>query len=142
KGLRLINVLAIAQDQNDRIWMGRTSQGIAVYDPRMDTVHNWMREDDPEKGLGALCLNIDENNTLWMGTQKGLYYIRDIHDFQVNENLFDCAKKLYLPGDPLPTPTFLLNDEKYFIVGTALAVHFIDKTYKAERPRIFSMRFG
>jgi len=143
KGLKLQNVITLAQDKNERIWMGRTSQGIAVYDPIKDTIFNWMREDYPENGLGALCLNIDENNILWMGTQKGLFCLKDVHLFNIEQNnLFDFAEEFQLPGDPMSTPGFLLNEDKYLIVGTRRAVHFIDKKYNGKRPRVFSLKFG
>jgi ligand-binding sensor domain-containing protein/signal transduction histidine kinase len=72
KGLLLENVLTVVEDTKGRYWMGRTSQGIAVYEPIQDTVFNYLRTDST--GLGCISSQVDTHGGLWFGCHKGLYY--------------------------------------------------------------------
>lgn len=142
KGLLLDNVLTIAEDRGGRLWSGRTSQGIAIYDPKRDTAVTWLRSSDVPKSIGALASCMDESGTLWLGTNDGIYSLPDAHLFDYLQiDLFSRLQKLPLPGEASQRIHVLKSTEDYLIAGTPSGLYFLDKKYRGNRPRIFSMLF-
>lgn len=140
KGMLLDNVLTIAEDKGHRLWMGRTTQGIAIYDTEQDTAVTWLRS--PDNSIGARSACVDENGTLWLGTNDGIYQLPNAHLFDyTRHDLFSQLKKLLLPGPSAQSIYALLNTELYLIAGTPEGLYFLDKKYHGKRPRIFSMLF-
>lgn len=76
KGLQLLNVLTTLEDQHGRYWMGRGSQGVAVYLPEKDTVYNWTKEETQEN-LGVQSMAEDSRGNLWLGTSEGLCFYKN-----------------------------------------------------------------
>lgn len=74
KGFGLGNVLCATEDRYGRYWMGRPSTGMAVYLPELDTVYNFLREENGAPGLWSLAE--DTKGNLWMGTTRGLRHFR------------------------------------------------------------------
>ena len=143
KGMLLDNVLTVAEDQSGRLWLGRSSQGIALYDPQRDTAITWLRSTGQSNSIGTMSSCIDEKGTLWLGANKGLYRLKQAHQFDyLHKNLFDYVQEVPLPGRDSTMVNFLKNTTDYLIFGTSLGVYFLDKKYTGARPRIFSLRYG
>jgi hypothetical protein len=143
KGMLLDNVLTVAEDQVGRLWVGRSSQGIALYDPQRDTAITWLRSSGQSKSIGTMSSCIDEKGTLWLGANKGLYRLEQAHQFDyLHNNLFDHIQEVPLPGQDSSMVNFLKNTTDYLVFGTAVGVYFYDKKYSGSRPRIFSLRYG
>ncbi|MBK7476750.1 MAG: histidine kinase [Haliscomenobacter sp.] len=142
KGMLLNNVITIAEDFNHRLWLGRTAQGLALYDPRRDTAVSWLRSSEYPERIGAMSLLNDEKGTLWIGGNNGLYQLPQAHRFDYEKmDVFRYLRKISLPGPDTSLVTFLGNTGAYIVAGTQRAVHFIDKQYRGPRPRIFTLRY-
>ena len=72
KGMKLLNVIGIAEDRLSNIWMGRPSQGIAVYDTHLDTAFTWLIQ-NAQTDFGAMTMTTDERGNVWFGTTKGVF---------------------------------------------------------------------
>ncbi len=143
KGLALDNVLTVSEDQGGRLWCGRMSQGVAVYDPQRDTVVTWLRSPEVPNSIGMMASCVDENGSLWLGTNDGIRLLRHAHEFDfLKENLFDHLEKIPLPGTDAGWVNFLINTGRHIVFGTNSGVYFFDKNYHGERPRIFSLKYG
>ncbi len=143
KGLALDNVLTVSEDQGGRLWCGRMSQGVAVYDPQRDTAVTWLRSPEVPNSVGMMASCVDENGSLWLGTNDGIRLLRHAHEFDfLKENLFDHLEKIPLPGTDAGWVNIVKNTGRYLVFGTNQGVYFFDKNYQGERPRIFSMQFG
>jgi hypothetical protein len=143
RGMLLDNVLTIAEDRGGRLWLGRTAQGLALYDPARDAAVTWLRSIEDTATLGALSLLIDERGGLWIGAHNGLHYLPDAHLFDYQkDNPFQRAQRIELPGAPREIIHFLANTEKYIVAGSQTGVYFYDKNYRGARPRIFSLIYG
>ncbi len=143
KGLLLDNLITIAEDRAGRIWAGRSSQGIAIYDPQLDTAVTWLRSPELPGSIGAMSSCVDENGALWLGAHNGLYRLERPHEFDYFKNdLTDFIQKIALPGRDTTTVSFLQNTADYIVAGSQLGVYFFDKNYHGERPRIFSLKYG
>lgn len=76
RGIRLRNVLTLAQDRRSNIWFGHSSTGVGVYSPARDTAVTYLSENisDP----GAVSMHIDDRDRLWLGSLRGLRYVDSI----------------------------------------------------------------
>ena len=143
KGLLLDNVLTVAEDEAGRLWCGRMSQGMAIYDPQQDTAVTWLRSPDVPNSLGVMAIDMDENGTLWLGTNDGVRLLRNARKFDfLSEKPFDHFEKLPLPGTDDGWVNFLKNTPDYLVFGTNQAVYLLDKKYQGERHRIYSLQYG
>lgn len=116
KGLTLANVLTVAEDTAGRLWYGRNSQGIGVYDPQLDTAVTW--EITNEGGLGAISSLIDARENLWLGTQHGLAFLADPDQFDfLKENINDHLQLLELPQAGRGLVTFIKEYRGLLIFG-------------------------
>ncbi len=142
KGMLLTNVLTIAEDKNRRLWLGRLSEGIALYDPKRDTAVTWLRTPGHPERLGVISLLNDPQGTLWMGANNGLYKLPEAHRLDyLKTDIFKQIQKVLLPGGDTTIITLLANTGAYIVAGSQLAVHFIEKQYSGPRPRIFTLRY-
>lgn len=146
KGLQLDNILTISEDKNQRLWMGRISQGIACYDPHKDTVITWLITRDKPNSLGMMSSVVDSEGSLWLGTSKGLFLLEDAHSFDIlKENLFDNLRPIILPGDLQGSIKSLIQHDDFIIGGGEKGVFFLDiKAPKDEegRMRIYSLFYN
>lgn len=125
KGILLKNVLTLAEDRGRRIWFGRASQGVGVYDPQLDTAVTWLIEN--QKGIGALSSIIDFKGNLWLGTGKGLAFLENPHEFNfLKHNLNDSIQTLSLleAGDGLVT--FMKEQQGYLCFGNNIGFGLLD----------------
>lgn len=70
KGISLFNIITIEEDKFGNIWMGRTNQGIAVYNPKTKKGKTFSTE-KKEINFGAMAMFLDDKNTLWFGKGDG-----------------------------------------------------------------------
>lgn len=125
KGMLLKNVLTLAEDHNQRIWFGRASQGVGVYDPRLDTAVTWLIEN--QKGIGALSSLIDSKGYLWLGTGQGLAFLENPHKFNfLKYNVNDSIQTLSRleAGDGLVT--FMKEYKGYLCFGNNIGFGLLD----------------
>ena len=135
KGLLLDNVLTCLQDRYGRYWMGRTSQGIAVYDLETDKVTNWLRNQSP-KNYGAESMAEDQQGNLWFGTDRGLRFFDNRaafdQNFELSENLLSVGVNLI--GEST-VRSCLMYDAHTLLVGNAAGLHLLDLDAFYEQPR-------
>jgi diguanylate cyclase (GGDEF)-like protein/PAS domain S-box-containing protein len=70
-------VLALAEDDGGRIWIG-TGDGLSRYDPARRTLRTFRHEDGDPSSLAddlVRVLAVSEDGGLWIGTQSGLDHI-------------------------------------------------------------------
>ena len=143
KGLRLDNVLTITEDRAGRLWMGRISQGIALYDPVRDTAVTWLRSPEMPQSVGTISSCLDDDGSVWFGGHNGLYRLPKAQDFDyLHRNVFDFLEKIHLPGNDTTIVYFLQNTPDFVVAGTQQAVYFFEKKYRGKRPRIFTLQYG
>jgi hypothetical protein len=143
KGMLLDNVLTITEDRGGRLWLGRTSQGIALYDPGRDTAVTWLRSPEVPGSVGALSSCLGDDGRLWLGAHNGLYYLTQPERFDYkNDTLFSHLKKLHLPGGDESAVSLLKNIPDFLVIGSNRAIYFLDKKYRGERPRIYTLQYG
>ncbi|TVR85552.1 MAG: hypothetical protein EA411_12680 [Saprospirales bacterium] len=135
EGLDFFNILCFDEDKNGRIWMGRTSKGVAAYCFDNQLLGKWNRNNVEPLSDGAMSLIIDSTQQLWTGGNKGLYFLKDPHLYDLeNGNLFDDWIKIALPGPESQFIISLLEVDQYLIAGSDYAIHFIPKDQDFENP--------
>lgn len=146
KGLKLSRILSITEDKNQRLWLGRFGEGMAVYTPVQDTIITWRSSPTNPKSFGIICSVLDKNNNLWFGGDKGLFVLEAPDQFPIFEaNLFDRTQFIPLPGGDLSPIFFITEHHDYIVVGTQVAIHFLDlKDYSKNsiRPLTYSLFYG
>ncbi len=126
KGLQLKNVITTVKDKFGRWWMGRPSTGIAVYDPKRDTVFNYLRN-KVNGGFGGMASYCDYQGNIWFGTHKGLFILKNQEDFDF-ENLNLGANLIPIGNKVLAnTQVNLLNaiGDSILVVGNSEGVGLI-----------------
>ncbi len=145
KGMDFHNILSFDEDKNGRIWMGRTSKGIAAYCFKTQVLGKWDRNSPEALSDGTMATVIDSAQNLWAGGNKGLYYLKNSHLYDIeNGNLFKDWSKINLPGPSDQFITTIMESSKYVIVGSDYAIHFIPRNQDFENtlyPRIHSLVF-
>jgi ligand-binding sensor domain-containing protein len=145
-GLLLQNVLTISEDRSHKIWMGRMSQGIACYDPQMDTVVTWLVSPEDPNSLGMISSMIDYGGDLWMGTSKGLYWLNEPHHFDIlKQTIFDHIVPVQLSGDYMDRVTSIAESQRYLIAASEKGIHLIEKNIPSDsegRRRAYSLWYG
>ena len=128
KGINLKNIITISEDKKGQLWLGRLSQGIAVYNPELDTAITWLKEENYH--LGAISSLVDSKNTLWLGTQQGLAYLKHPDQFDIfSQNVNDHLKLLHLPGCDDQTNrlvTSIKEFQDYLLFGNMTGFGLID----------------
>jgi ligand-binding sensor domain-containing protein len=146
RGLLLQNVLTISEDKNNRLWLGRMSQGVACYDPKSDTVVTWMISPENPKSFGAISSKIDMNEDLWLGTSRGLYFVSKPHAMDILKNsVFDQALQTPLTGNYFERIHSLAENKRYIIAGSEKGIHLMDKRIKPDtegRRRVYTLWYG
>ncbi|MEM1327254.1 MAG: histidine kinase [Bacteroidota bacterium] len=147
KGIRLGNVLHIAEDKKKRLWAGRHSTGVACYDPVLDTAVTWLKEKYPYPHFGSISGVVDEQDNLWLGCTNGLNLLPHASERSILElDLFMEAQHIELPMNDTSLIGICDIYQDYLVVGSQQAIYFLDLPYfyahPEDRPRIFSFRFG
>lgn len=115
KGLKLYNIITICEDKFGNIWTGRSSQGIAVYNPETNKTKTWLL-DNNEIDFGSMSTVLDNKNTLWFGKNDGglCYYDgKSAIDFDVKN--FKTINHPLLKNDL--GITFIKQWKNYLILG-------------------------
>lgn len=145
QGLDFHNILCFDEDKYGRLWMGRTSMGVAAYCFDNQLLGKWYRNNIEALSDGAMAILIDSAQQLWVGGNKGLYYLKDPHLYDLeNGNIFDDWKKVNLPGPENQMINCILENDSFIIVGSDYAIHFIPKNQDFESivyPFIHSLSF-
>lgn len=127
EGVHLDNVLHITEDKNKRLWAGRSSRGVACYDPKLDTARTWHRNNKVPLSFGSMSGFIDGKDNLWLGTNKGLKIVPKVSEQAILElDLFEYAKSISLPSGDQSLVTFLDTIQQYLIIGAQQGIHFLD----------------
>ena len=145
-GLLLQNVLTISEDNHNRLWMGRMSQGVACYDPAVDTIVTWLVSTENPKSIGMIASKTDTRGDLWMGTSKGMYILSEPHRFDIlKQSLFDYIEYVPLAGDYHDRVNSIAESSKYLIAGSDKGLHLIDKSASSDkegRRRTYVLWYG
>jgi ligand-binding sensor domain-containing protein len=149
KGMRLDNVLTLAEDTQGRLWAGRTSQGVAVYDPVLDTAQTWLMEEDTARHFGVISAVIDPAGRLWMGCMDGLRVLEHPDSFRLFTDDFPAmVNKIIMDEAGYNLAASLAVNNNYIVFGNQNGYGFVDLASYAQnpqRPRIFffsSHEFG
>lgn len=142
KGLLLDNVLCISEDKSGRLWVGRSSQGLAVYDPALDTANTWLITQEEPASFGAMSMESDYKGNLWLGTNKGLFFLKDPHKLEIlSESVFDKAVKVETSPMGSSLVTFLKHHEKFLFFGNLHGHGYVDLESFYENPSHPRIRF-
>jgi signal transduction histidine kinase/ligand-binding sensor domain-containing protein len=88
--------IMVLEDNQGRVWVGSSGDGVGVYDPRNDSWEHYLP--DPEIPFSISdnfieSIHQDQSGTVWLGTGSGLNcYLEDSQTFksyQVNDGLAD-----------------------------------------------------
>ena len=123
-GMDLQNVLSIAVDGKNRVWMSRPSQGMALYDPNTEKLYNYMdKSNNPQ--IQNMALTIDHENSLWMGGTNGLAFAKNIDQFNPEiDNFYEFINKFSLHYDP-DFISYLGCYENHLVFGDKVGAHFL-----------------
>ncbi|MCB0584536.1 MAG: histidine kinase [Phaeodactylibacter sp.] len=133
KGMELINVLTITEDRAQRIWFGRASQGLGVYDPKLDTAVTWLIDD--KGGLGALSSLADARGNLWLGTSNGLAFLPNPEKFDyLHQNINGYARRLSLPETGGGIVTFMKEHRGFLFFGDNKGFGLLDLNSYYQNP--------
>ncbi len=128
QGITTGNVLTITEDFYGRLWFGRPTKGIGVYDPVTDQGVTFQRK-EVSLDYGAMASVTDSYGNIWFGTDKGLCFFTPPSTMP-KDSTFDFRNKLQrISVDWLGTSlvTYLkIWQDKYLVVGNALGMSLID----------------
>lgn len=126
QGNLLINVLCFTQDKNDRIWCGRSSQGIALCDKNGKNCHTWLRDQDNINTYGAMSMLTDKFGTIWIGTNAGLYYLKEPESIDSTSNLFDHMTPISLPDKDAGRINAMTIVDSFLVFGGNNSLNFLN----------------
>lgn len=147
KGLSLQNVLCFSQDQKGRIWSGRSSIGVAIYDEALDTAYTFRKLNAGSQGFGAMSMDIDNQDRLWMGTSNGLYVLENASEFNpVTDDFFNQCKWIKLPnGDHSLVASLKIINDSLIVFGNSTAINFLflsDYNSDPDATAIYQLLYG
>ncbi|MGB3075955.1 MAG: hypothetical protein WBB36_11570, partial [Chitinophagales bacterium] len=141
KGMLLDNVLTISSDAKDRLWVGRPSQGVAVYDIKSDTAQTWLRQTDSDFNYGMVSSITDHEGRLWMGCSDGLRFVTSPSTFEMfADDLNSVAYKIDMAEAGNTQVEFLEEFKNFIVFGNFAGYGFIDlqsMETAPDKPRIF-----
>lgn len=127
EGVTLGNVLTISEDSQGRYWLGRTSTGIALYDPLYQKGYTWALQKD-ERGYGAVCSVADCEGYIWLGTNRGLMRLKPPAHFPDSTYILrDSLEAIahHILGNSLVT-SLAMWQEKYLVIGNTEGYYLMD----------------
>ncbi|HZV69986.1 MAG TPA: histidine kinase [Saprospiraceae bacterium] len=127
KGLLLDNVLTVTEDLNGRLWTGRASQGMAIYDPVHDTARTWLLIPDSLMNFGVCSSTLDAAGRLWMGCSDGIRVIQKPELFKIfKDEITDVVQKISMDEAAYSLVTFINQYHNYIVFGNLTGYGFID----------------
>ncbi len=127
-GIKHGDMWSFDQDSQDRIWLSRFTAGIAVYDLKKDTLITFYYSLENKESFGVISMYIDEFDQLWLGTNKGLYLLPHVSDFDIYSNdIFKKAKYIELPNCDKSTISSIEGAGKYIVAGNRTGLSFLQK---------------
>lgn len=145
-GLKHGNTWSFDQDASDRIWLGRFTAGIAVYDYNKETVISYEYDLDNKKTFGVITILIDQFDQMWLGTTKGLFILPNVSQFDIyKNNIFDSAIHIMLPDNSKTIVSSIKKVRDYIIIGNNSGLSFIKNIdYKKSKNfyPIHQLRYG
>lgn len=146
KGMKLVNALHFQQDKEARIWMGRISKGVSLYDPVLDTAYTWLRNAELPNSFGSASGHTDERGNLWFGSNQGLKFVENPTRIQSDKDpLFDWTRHIELPNGDRSAIRFMTQVDSFLVLGNITAISFLNLTafYRnPESPLIYQLLFG
>ena len=145
KGMAIPNILGIAEDNQNRIWMG--GRGVALYDPIIDTAYTYARSDTNHLSFASIAMAHDKWDNLWLGTNKGLYVLPHASEFDPKEDdFFGSAKQVPLPnGEKNWITSVMITSDNLLIAGGQDAVNLIPLqkfNLLNESPFVYQLYYG
>ena len=126
KGLKLDNVLTAIQDNNGWYWMGRGSQGLAIYNPNKDVVNNWLKEEI--QGFPCVqSMDMDSKGNIWLGTNQGLMYFKSDSQFPAKDSM--PSKLIHVASEYTGNSMVQVCkviDEKWLLIGNVIGYFLLD----------------
>ena len=140
QGLGLENVLTALEDASGRYWMGRSSQGLACYDPVRNTVWNWLKSPD-KPHYGVMSMDMDSHNNLWLGTDRGLCYLDQSVRVDSSFNPLQVLRRIALDQTGESTVTTLkVYDAHTLLFGNAQGFYLLDLDAFYDTPQRILLR--
>lgn len=142
RGFGLVNIIAFTEDKNHRVWLGRPSTGFALYDPKLDTIRNWLLEDFPQLQSGFSGSHLDHKNNLWLGKPNGLFWLQDPHSIQISDTSW-ISRLVRIPilGLENEAISYIFQKENFLIFGHESGHSLLELSSFYENPdnvRIYS----
>lgn len=135
KGMLLDHVLTITEDPKGRLWLGRPSQGVAVYDPASDTARTWLIEQDSLMEYAMMSSVLDKKGKLWMGCMDGLYVMEDPGAFDLfKDTLHSKVHKISMEEAGNSKFGFLALYHEFLVIGNQAGYGFLDLNSYDEQP--------
>lgn len=141
KGMLLDNVLCIAEDVAGKLWVGRTSQGFAAYDPQTDTARTWLLDPSTVYNYGVGSMVLDRAGRLWMGCNDGIRVLERPHELDIfNDNLDAHTIKIIMPEAGYSVVSSITEFDNQIVFGNTNGFGVIDNSLSnpiSETPQIF-----
>lgn len=134
----IVNVHAVAEDNEYKLWIGTRGKGLFVYDNDA-TIHI---PADINSSLGHIRSIIkDKKDNIWLGTQKGVYIIdAAVNDEKSLISYFKNHKPILLEEEYVYTIVEDNNENKWISTSNGLYVYTIEKELTKITNSTFSAR--
>lgn len=146
KGMDLVNVLHYTEDTAHRIWMGRASRGIALYDSVKDTIRTWVRNSEVHGSFGSMSAHTDVRGNIWFGGHDGLYFLENPTSVSIEtDDFFARTRRLDLPNGLRTDVSSLTQVDSFLVFGTSHSINFLNlpRFYRSPSdPLIYQLLFG
>ena len=140
KGMYLTNVLTALEDRHGRYWMGRSSQGISVYDKSTRKAFNFFKEKN-KRMFGTMSMAEDKEGNLWFGTPRGLYFYKNN---KVIDEFFDILNNSELIGSDVLGNSLVnvckIYDAHTLIIGNMTGYFLLNLDAFYQNPRKISFK--
>ena len=73
-------VLSIEEDPSGHLWIGTMGSGVYAFDPVTQALSDSISTKDGLNSSAVYFLSVDANNSLWVGTSKGINQVNLNHD--------------------------------------------------------------
>jgi len=116
------------QDKNQRIWLGRNTGGAAVADVSTGISREFPFELDLSESFGVISMFIDEFDQLWLGTNRGLYLLPKVSEFDIErDDFYKLVIRIELPDLYSSNIQVIKEAQDYIVFGGDNGISFINK---------------